>query len=311
MGRMVEGKWVLDDLIASDEDGRFVRPASVFRCGGLSGASGDLPPASGRYHLYVSYACPWASRTLVALALKGLEDAISVSVVDPLMGEEGWSFSDQNPDHLGGRRLLQDVYRDARADYTGRVTVPVLWDKQTGQIVCNESSDIVRSLNDDFAPWAKHAVDLYPEPYREDIDAMNASIYDTLNNGVYKCGFARTQQAYEEAVGPLFETLDRLERHLEGRRWLVGDTLTEADIRLFVTLIRFDPVYVAHFKCSRRRIVDYPNLWRHTRDLYRQPGVAGTVDFRHIKLHYFGSHRHINPSGIVPDGPLLDYALVD
>ena len=310
MGQMLEGEWVSDELIASDKAGRFLRAPTVFRLEQLKqGDARALAPEYGRYHLYVSYACPWAGRALAALALKGLTGAISVSTVDPLMGDEGWAFSDACPDPLKGRTLLSELYRAAKVDYSGRVTVPVLWDKYQETIVCNESSDLLRALNRDLEPWATRALDLYPEQLRGEIDEVNDAIYETLNNGVYRCGFAKTQQAYEEALIPLFETLDWLEQRLQGRRWLVGEQLTEADIRLFVTLIRFDPVYFSHFRCSLRRIVDYPELWRHTRDFYRQPGIAETVHMTHIKRHYFMSHRALNPSGIVPKGPLLDYSL--
>ena len=306
MGYMVDGQWVSGELIKADKKGRFIRSDSVFR---LNESLEDFIPQAGRFHIYASHACPWANRTLATLALKGLNSVVSYSVVDPLMLDDGWRFSEQYPDPFNHHRLLQDLYLASDPQYTGRVTVPVLWDKHTQKIVCNESSEIIRVLNRAFHPLAQRSIDLYPEAYQADIDALNDRIYESVNNGVYKCGFAQTQTAYLEAITPLFNTLDWLESHLQDRRWLVGEVLTEADLRLFVTLIRFDPVYVSHFKCSKKRIVDYPNLWRHTRDFYRQPGIADTVNITQIKEHYFKSHLQLNPSGIVPEGPDLNYSL--
>ena len=310
MGQMVNGSWVEDDLVTSDQAGNFVRPATVFRCGVMDDdKESPFQAEAGRYHLFISFACPWACRTLAVHGLKGLEPVLSFSSVDPLMTSDGWQFSQAWPDPLGQRALLQDIYKETRRDYTGRVTVPVLWDKQTNRIVCNESSDIMRLLNRDFLPWAKNSIDLYPSHHQKKIDVLNEMIYNAVNNGVYRCGFAKTQSAYDEAVHKLFNGLDELESRLDNQRWLFGDQLTESDIRLFVTLIRFDVVYCSHFKCSRRRIIEYPNLWRHTRDLYRQDGIKQTVDIDHIKRHYFGSQLHLNPSGIIPSGPELDYTL--
>ncbi|MFN5522361.1 glutathione S-transferase family protein [Bradyrhizobium sp.] len=273
--------------------------------------SGGFKADPGRYHLYVSLACPWAHRTLIMRALKGLTEMISVSVVHWLMREQGWTFADGPAvvrDSINHAELLHQVYTAADPHYSGRVTVPVLWDKAQRTIVNNESSEIIRMLNAAFDGVGAAPGDYYPEPSRSEIDAINQRVYDTLNNGVYKCGFATTQAAYEEAIGPLFATLDWLEERLATRRFLLGDAMTEADIRLFTTLIRFDAVYVGHFKCNIRRIADYPHLSAYTRDLYQWPGVAATVNFEHIKRHYYESHRTINPTGIVPVGPLQDFA---
>ena len=260
--------------------------------------------------LYVSYACPWAHRTLLYRALKGLGHAIDISIVDWHMTEDGWHFSDRDgavPDPISNHAFMRDVYTAADSTYSGRVTVPVLWDKKTKQIVNNESADIIRMLNSAFAGHAQNDVDFYPADQRSEIDAINGVIYETVNNGVYKCGFAGTQEAYNAAFDALFDTLDTLEERLDGRRYLVGNRLTEADIRLFPTLIRFDAVYVNHFKCNRQRISDYPNLSNYVRELYQHPGVAETVNFHHIKWHYYHSHTSINPLGIVPKGPDVDF----
>jgi putative glutathione S-transferase len=269
-------------------------------------------PATGRYHLYVSLACPWAHRTLIFRKLKGLEDAISVNVVDPFLPEQGWTF-EQNVagatgDTVNHLHLLREVYSSASTEYDGSITVPVLWDKELNTIVNNESSEIVRMLNAEFQDIATHPdLDLYPEPLRADIDGVNEWIYSDINNGVYRSGFARKQAAYSRSVKQLFAALDRVESILSKSRYLCGDRLTEADIRLFTTLVRFDAVYVTHFKCNVRRIIDYPNLWGYTRDIYQIPGVSATVNMEHIKRHYFESHLHINPFGIVPEGPELDF----
>ncbi|WP_075215077.1 glutathione S-transferase family protein [Mongoliimonas terrestris] len=316
MGLLVDGVWqdVWYDTKASK--GRFVRQESGFRnwvtADGAPGPTGEggFKAEPGRYHLYVSLACPWAHRTLIVRALKGLEDAISVSVVNWLMGAEGWTFEPGPgvvPDPIHGATRLHQVYTAARSDYTGRVTVPVLWDRRTGTIVSNESADIIRMLGAAFDGIGAAPGDFYPPDLRGDIDALNARIYDRVNNGVYKAGFATTQAAYEEAVYPLFETLDFLDAHLADRRYLCGDRLTEADIRLFTTLVRFDAVYVGHFKCNLRTLREYPALSAYARDLYQTPGVAGTVDFAHIKGHYYESHGTINPTGIVPAGPIEDW----
>jgi putative glutathione S-transferase len=315
MGMLVDGVWhdVWYDTAATK--GHFKRSESQFRnwvtADGTAGPTGKdgFKAEAGRYHLYVSLACPWAHRTLIFRKLKKLETLISVSVVDPLMLENGWEFHDRDGatvDHLFGSSALWQVYTRADPHYSGRVTVPVLWDKQTGTIVSNESADIIRMFNTAFNDLTGSHDDFYPESLRQEIDALNAVIYDTVNNGVYKAGFATSQEAYESGVVPLFETLDMLEQRLSGQRYLMGSTLTEADWRLFTTLVRFDPVYVGHFKCNIRRIADYPNLSGYLRDLYQTPEVAETVNISHIKGHYYRSHKTINPSGIVPVGPQLD-----
>jgi len=317
MGLLIDGVWNARGYDTKAKGGRFERRESAFRswvtADGSPGPTGEggFRAEPGRYHLYVSLACPWAHRTLIVRALKRLEDAVSVSVVHWHMGDDGWSFADGPgvvPDPIHRADLLREVYLAADPRYTGRVTVPVLWDRETGTIVSNESSEIIRMLNSAFDGVAAAPGDFYPAAHRDEIDRVNTRVYDTVNNGVYKAGFATSQAAYEEAVGPLFDSLDWLEERLSGRRWLVGDTMTEADIRLFTTLVRFDPVYVGHFKCNIRRLADYPALSAYTRDVYQTPGVAGTVDLQHIKRHYYGSHRSLNPTGIVPAGPAVDYA---
>jgi putative glutathione S-transferase len=318
MGLLVDGHWIdrLPDDAASD--GRFKRQDSVVRnwitpdgAPGPTGGGG-FKAQPGRYHLYVSLACPWAHRTLIFRVLKGLETAISVSVVHWFMGEQGWTFADGQgviPDPFGGACYLHEVYVRSDPTYTGRATVPVLWDKQRNVIVSNESAEIIRMLNSAFDAVGGVPGDFYPVELRDAIDTFNARIYATVNNGVYKAGFATTQAAYEEAVHPLFATLDLLENHLGTHRYLCGDRLTEADWRLFTTLVRFDAVYAGHFKCNLRRLVDYPNLWGFTRELYQRPGIAGTTNFTHIKRHYYQSHGSINPTRIVPVGPELDFLL--
>jgi len=316
MGMLVDGQWqdVWYDTAASG--GRFMRKDSAFRHwvtpGGAAGPSGDggFAAEAGRYHLYVSLACPWAHRTLIMRALKGLAPLVSVSVVHWLMREQGWTFADGPgviPDTINSAQALHQVYTRADPHYTGRVTVPVLWDKQHSTIVSNESSEIIRMFNSAFDGVGAAPGDYYPLALREEIDAINARIYDTLNNGVYKAGFATSQAVYEEAVEPLFDTLDWLEKLLATRRYLTGNQLTEADIRLFTTLVRFDAVYVGHFKCNLRRIADYPNLSAYTRDIYQLPGIADTVNIEHIKRHYYESHLTLNPTGVVPVGPELDF----
>jgi putative glutathione S-transferase len=317
MGLLVDGQWQDRWYDTKSTGGRFVRKDAAFRnwvsadgAPGPTGAGGFAAQA-GRYHLYVSLACPWAHRTLIVRALKGLESMIDVSVVHWLMLENGWTFADGPgvvSDNVNHATLLHQVYTAADPHYSGRVTVPILWDKQRATIVNNESSEIIRMLNSAFDNLGAQPGDFYPAPLRAQIDAINARVYDTLNNGVYKAGFATTQQAYEEAVTPLFETLDWLDAQLATQRYLTGAQLTEADIRLFTTLIRFDAVYVGHFKCNLRRIADYPNLAAYTRDIYQLPGIAQTVDFMHIKRHYYESHRGINPTGIVPLGPVQDFS---
>ena len=312
MGLLVDGTWHDQWYDTASTGGRFVRKYSAFRswltADGSAGpdGKGGFAAEPGRYHLYVSLACPWAHRTLIMRALKGLESMIDISVVSWLMLEHGWTF-DEAPgviaDPIHHARFLHQVYTAMDPTYTGRVTVPVLWDRRTGVIVNNESSEIMRMLGTAFDHLGARPGDYYPAPLRDEIDALNTRIYDTVNNGVYRAGFATTQGAYSEAVRPLFDTLDWLEERLGAQRYLLGDQLTEADIRLFTTLVRFDPVYFGHFKCNLRRIADYPNLWRYTRGIYHVPGIAGTVNLQHIKGHYYQSHRTINPTGIVPLGP--------
>jgi putative glutathione S-transferase len=312
MGQLVDGQWRNARELKS-ADGRFRRADTKFRnwvtVDGSPGPSGEggFPAEAGRYHLYVAMACPWAHRTLIFRKLKGLESMISVSVVEPLMDENGWAFSAALADHLGGRKRLHEVYTAAKVDYTGRVSVPVLWDKKRQTIVSNESSEIIRMFNSAFdGIGADASVDFYPKPFRDEIDRINRIVYDTVNDGVYKAGFARTQKAYDESVTALFASLDMLDARLAGRRYLVGDVLTEADWRLFTTLLRFDAVYFTHFKCNLRRIADYPNLSGYLRELYQMPGVASTVDIEATKRHYFQSHLAINPRGIVPIGLEID-----
>ncbi len=312
MGRLVDGEWRDEWYDTKSSGGRFVRKDSAFREWVRADGSTPFAPEAGRYHLYVSLACPWAHRTLIVRRLKRLEDAISVSVVHPFMGKEGWTF--ENPDGtpgciedtVNGARVLHEIYTRADPRYSGRVTVPVLWDRERETVVNNESSEILRMFNREFDALGDASVDLYPEALREAIDAMNAYVYPRVNNGVYRCGFATTQEAYAEAFAELFEALDRLDRELGERRYLVGDRITEADWRLFTTLVRFDAVYVGHFKCNLRRIADTPNLSGYLRELYQLPGVAETVSFEHIKRHYYESHDTINPTGVVPIGPQLD-----
>ncbi|MGE5153644.1 MAG: glutathione S-transferase family protein [Bdellovibrio bacteriovorus] len=301
----------------TSDGGEFIRQASSFRHwvtpDGAPGPSGEggFPAEPGRYHLYVSYACPWAHRTLIVRALKDLEPVIPISVVHPLMPPESWVFGEYpgaTPDRVHGFQALHQLYAQAAPGFSGLVTVPVLYDTHRQVIVNNESSEIIRMLNGAFNAWGRRGLDLYPEPLRPQIDAINAIVYENVNNGVYRAGFATSQSAYEAAYDRLFETLDDLERRLARQRYLVGDRLTEADWRLFTTLVRFDAVYYGHFKCNRRRLIDYPSLWAYTRELYQMPGIAATVRMDHIKLHYYGSHRGINPTGIVPKGPALDFA---
>ena len=315
MGMLVEGVWHDVWYDTKESKGHFKRAASQFRNwvtrDGEAGPSGTggFKAEAGRYHLYVSLACPWAHRTLIFRKLKKLEDLISVSVVDPLMVENGWEFKISDGatgDHLFGAKALWEIYVKADPTYSGRVTVPVLWDKETGTIVNNESSEIIRMFNSAFDHLTGSTQDFYPENLAPGIDEINALVYDTVNNGVYKAGFATTQEAYEQNVVKLFGTLDALEERLGKGRYLLGDRVTEADWRLFTTLVRFDPVYVGHFKCNIRRIDDYPNLSAYLRDLYQTPGVKETVNMRHIKEHYYRSHKTINPTGIVPVGPDLD-----
>ena len=296
--------------------GEFIRSESSFRNwvtkDGTAGSSGEAGFAAepGRYHLYVSYACPWAHRTLIFRALKGLEDVISVSVVHPLMPAESWLFGEYpgaTEDHVNKANYLYENYLKADPGFNGLVTVPVLWDKKQQTIVNNESSEIIRMLNSAFDAFGNADVDFYPEALREEIDEINDTVYNDVNNGVYRAGFAQTQEAYSKAYDRLFNTMDKLEEKLSRQRYLVGHQITEADWRLFTTLVRFDAVYYNHFKTNKKRLIEYPNLWAYTRELYQVPGVAETVNMDHIKYHYFASHRSINPTGIVPKGPQIDF----
>jgi putative glutathione S-transferase len=311
---MIDGVWHTQFHDTKATGGRFKRTEPKFRNwvtpdgrAGPSG-SGGFPAARGRYHLYVSLACPWAHRTVIFRALKGLEDIISMSVVEPVMGDQGWQFgSDADPDTVNGKQRLNEIYLIADPRYSGRVSVPVLWDKEKRTIVNNESPEIIRMLNSAFAAFTNDRTDYYPAELRHEIDALNAEVFSNVNNGVYRCGFASTQEAYEEAFLDLFATLDRLEERLSRRRYLAGSRITEADWRLFTTILRFDAVYYGHFKCNLRRIADYPNLSNYLRELYQVPGVAATVNMDHIKRHYHMSMLQLNPSGIVPLGPALDF----
>jgi len=310
---VLQGDWLKEET----KDGEFVRLDSVFRnwvtADGSPGPTGEggFKAEPNRYHLYVSYACPWAHRTLMFRKLKKLEDIISVSVVHPGMGPESWKFDNSfpgaTPDHINHCEYMHEVYTRAAPHYSGIVTVPVLWDKQGQTIVNNESSEIIRMLNSAFNAFTDVTTDYYPEALRAEIESINKFVYDNVNNGVYRCGFASTQAAYERAFDALFSALDTLEERLSQQRYLVGNTITEADWRLLPTLLRFDPVYVGHFKCNLRRIADYPNLSNYLRDLYQQPGIAETFNLEHVKYHYYWSHESINPTRIVPKGPALDY----
>jgi len=313
MGLLIDGVWHDHWYDTKSTGGRFVRKDSAFRNwitpDGSPGPSGrgGFPAEAGRYHLYVSLACPWAHRTLIFRKLERLEDLITVSIVEPYMGKEGWTFGEgETADHVHGKKRLYEIYLLADPHYTGRVTVPVLWDKKLGTIVNNESFEIIRMFDTAFDGITGVRQDYYPEELRAEIDTINARVYDAINNGVYKAGFATTQEAYEEAFRELFKALDEIEERLAKRRYLLGSRITEADWRLFTTLVRFDAVYVGHFKCNLRRIADYPNLSGYLRELYQVPGVAETVSFDHIKRHYYQSHPTINPTGIVPVGPELD-----
>ena len=316
MGLLQDGKWVDQWYDTESTGGRFVRKLPQFRswitADGSAGPTGDagFKAEADRYHLYVSLACPWAHRTLIYRSLKGLEDMIPVSVVHWYMADNGWTFQAGDgvvADPLHNAEFMHQIYTAAMPDYSGRVTVPVLWDKKTNTIVSNESPEIIRMFNSAFDAVGAKAGDYYPEELRAEIDAINNRVYESLNNGVYKCGFATTQEAYEEAIEPLFATLEWLENRLSLKRYLTGSTITEADWRLFTTLVRFDPVYVGHFKCNLKRIVDYPNLSGYVRDLYQQPGVSDTVNMQHIKDHYYTSHESINPSRVVPKGPEVNF----
>lgn len=316
MGLLVDGQWQDKWYDTEASGGRFVREDAGFRnwvtadgSAGLTGVGGFKAEAN-RYHLYVSLACPWAHRTTIYRKLKGLEDMISLSVVHPFMGDKGWTFAEGAgviADPIVNASYLYEVYVAAKPNYTGRVTVPILWDKKTNTIVSNESSEIIRMLNSAFDEAGATDVNFLPKALLAEIDTINEFVYSAVNNGVYKAGFATTEAAYKEAVVTLFDALDTLEARLADQRYLLGDTITEADWRLFTTLVRFDAVYVGHFKCNIRRIVDYPNLWGYLRDLYQVPGIAETVSIEHIKAHYYTSHANINPTRIIPVGPVLDF----
>ncbi len=330
MGRMVDGEWRTEaEMIDHGEGGEFEREETSFR----DWVGEDFPAESGRYHLYVSYACPWAHRTLITRKLKGLDDAVSVSVVDPVRYDQGWEFDADKPgatpDHLFGSDYLREVYAQADPEYTGRVTVPVLYDTEADTIVNNESEEIMRMLDVAFDDYAERDVDLYPEGYQEDVDRLVDDIYDPINNGVYRAGFADTQEAYDDAVSDLFEALDHYDDVLADQRYLAGDVLTEADVAMFTTLYRFDEVYHTHFKCNRKRIVDYDNLWPYLRELCQlgaaEPSegapnertgseatressvVEDTLNMDHVKQHYYRSHDHLNPKRLVPVGPGPDF----
>jgi len=318
LGQLVEGNWV-SKREQEDSHGRFLRPSTTFRARISADGSSGFKAEAGRYHLYISWACPWANRTAIMRKLKGLEDAIGLSVVDPVMGEEGWVFSDfpgSIPDTVNGTQYLRDIYLKADPKHTGRVTVPVLWDKKTNKIVNNESREIIRMLDTEFNAVVKSENNFYPEDLREAIDQTIDAIYQPINNGVYRAGFATEQKAYDEAVTELFDALDYWEEILGKQRYLCSNSpngnssasrITEADWCMFTTLFRFDAVYYVHFKCNLRHIYEYPNLWNYLKDLYQQPGVKETCNLEHIKLHYYKSHPNVNPTGIVPQGPILDF----
>ena len=322
MGLLVDGVWKDQWYDTKSSGGEFVRSDAVFRNwvtpDGSPGPSGEggFRAEPGRYHLYVSLACPWAHRTLIFRKLKRLESTISVSIVDPFMGENGWAFAapdgslspGSTRDDLFGARYLYEIYNRANQRFSGRVTVPVLWDMKRATIVNNESSEIIRMLNSAFGAWGDASIDFYPHDLRGEIDRINALVYPNVNNGVYRCGFATTQAAYDSAFDALFAALDELEQRLAHTGYLAGSRMTEADWRLFTTLVRFDAVYYGHFKCNLRRIVDYPNLWNYLRELYQVPGVAETVNLAQIKRHYYASHPSINPTRIVPKGPAIDFS---
>lgn len=316
MGLLIDGQWTDQWYDTKSTGGRFVRSETQFRNwitpDGSAGPTGEggFQAEPGRYHLYVSLACPWAHRALIFRAIKQLESMITVSVVNPLMARHGWTFEPDEgvvTDHVNHASYLYQLYTLAQPGYTGRVTVPVLWDKQRRTIVNNESAEIIRMLNSAFDGVGAAPGDYYPSELHDQIDEINDYVFTNINNGVYKAGFATTQEAYEQAVQALFQALEKMERRLLKQRYLTGKSLTEADWRLFTTLLRFDPVYFGHFKCNLKRLVDFPALWGHTRELYQYPGVEATVDMRHIKYHYYRSHTQINPNGIVPVGPIMDF----
>ncbi len=304
MGVLIDGEW-RDEPPTSGGSGEFVRQPSAFRDRITADGSSGFKAAVGRYHLFVARACPWSHRTMIMRVLKRLENAVSISFVEPAMLEHGWTFA--KPDPLTGARYVYEIYQQADPLFSGRATVPVLWDKETHAIVSNESSDILRMFSSEFDELTHELTNYYPDALAAEIDEINSRIYETVNNGVYRAGFATTQSAYEAAVTALFASLEWIERRLQYQRYLVGDLLTEADWRLFPTLVRFDAVYYGHFKCNLRHVYEYPALWGYTRDLYQLPGIAQTVSIDEYKAHYYGSHRKLNPSGIVPRGPQLDF----
>ncbi|WP_318465697.1 glutathione S-transferase family protein [Photobacterium leiognathi] len=316
MGLLVDGKWHTDWYDTKSTGGKFERKVSSFRnwitkdgSAGITGEAG-FKAELNRYHLYVSLACPWAHRAIIYRQLKGLDSMIPMSVVNAYMGENGWNFEAGDgvvADPIFNAQFLHQIYTQADPDYTGRVTVPVLWDKHKQTIVSNESADIIRMLNSAFDDVGAVKVDFYPQALRQQIDQLNDFVYANINNGVYRAGFATTQEAYDEAVIALFDALEVIEQRLSTQRYLLGEHITEADWRLFTTLVRFDAVYVGHFKCNLKRIVDFPHLWGYVRDLYQVEGVAQTVDIDYIKAHYYGSHETINPTRIIPKGPELDF----
>ncbi|WP_129114778.1 glutathione S-transferase family protein [Halegenticoccus tardaugens] len=308
MNMLVDGEWRTDAYESTNDEGEFDRQETTFRDRIEASPDATFPAEAGRYHLYISRACPWAHRTAMTRALKGLDDAVSLSLVEPVRIDDGWEFSAAFPDPLYGAEYLRDIYVKADPSFTGRVTVPVLWDRETETIVNNESAEIMRMLDTEFGEVAERDVDLYPEGYRDDVDRIIGEIYEPINNGVYRAGFADTQEAYDDAVRGLFDALDRWENVLDGRRYLAGEVLTEADLAMFATLVRFDHVYHTHFKCNRRAIHEYPNLWNYTKELYGLPGIAETVNVEHIVRHYYESHGDVNPKRLVPIGPDIDFS---
>ncbi|MFC6826479.1 glutathione S-transferase family protein [Halopelagius fulvigenes] len=307
MNMLVDGEWRIDAYESTNEEGEFDRQETSFRDRIRADSDAEFPAESGRYHLYISRACPWAHRAAMTRRLKGLEDAISLSVVEPVRIDDGWEFSEEYPDPLYDEPYLRDIYTRADPEFTGRVTVPVLWDKEEETVVNNESREIMRMLDTQFEEYATRDVDLWPEGYHDEVDTALDAIYEPINNGVYRAGFAETQEAYDRAVSDLFDALDRWETVLNEQRYLVGDALTEADVAMFATLVRFDHVYHTHFKCNRRPIHEYPNLWNYAKELYQLPGVAETVNFDHIVRHYYESHADLNPKRLVPVGPDIDF----
>lgn len=308
MGHLLNGKWLTGDIVTSDTKGSFVRKDSVFRDYITRDGSSGFTAEPQRYHVYYSYACPWASRVLIFLNLKGLNNIISSSCVEPYMQENGWDFGEaETKDPLFAYKYLYEIYQRADSNYSGKATVPVLWDKKKNTIVNNESSEIIRMLNSEFNEFTNKAEDYYPQDLRQQIDDINTYVYNNINNGVYRCGFAKSQASYEQAFDALFTALEEIDKRLNHSRYLVGDKITEADWRLFTTLIRFDAVYYVHFKCNLKRIEEYNNLPNYLRELYQIPGIKETVNFEHIKKHYYLSHTFINPLQIIPRGPILNY----